>query len=135
MLLYGKILAVVRGKPVLLVAITIFMAGSLICALANTIQLLIFGRVIAGAGGGGIYVAVLSILAQVVSHCFEKGGARAHSLVDCSVGEEASISRLLRCCLCYLQYRWATPWWRFLRYVSSTLAKYVSFPKQDHDVT
>ncbi|KAI0092363.1 ABC transporter [Irpex rosettiformis] len=66
MLLYGRILAIVRGKLVLLVAITIFMAGSLICALSNTMQLLIFGRVIAGAGGGGIYVAVLSILAQIV---------------------------------------------------------------------
>lgn len=65
MLLYGRILAIVRGKHVLLVAIAIFMAGSLICALANTIQLLIFGRVVAGAGGGGIYVSVLAILAQV----------------------------------------------------------------------
>jgi predicted MFS family arabinose efflux permease len=65
MLLYGKILAIACGKLILLTAITIFMAGSLICALANTIKLLIFGRVVAGARGGGIYVSVLSILAQV----------------------------------------------------------------------
>lgn len=65
MLLYGRILAITRGKLVLLAAIAIFMAGSLICALSNSIHLLIFGRVIAGAGGGGIYVSVLSILAQV----------------------------------------------------------------------
>ena len=101
MLLYGKILAIVRGKPVLLVAIAIFMAGSLICALANTIQLLIFGRVVAGAGAGGIYVAVLSILAQARFLPPETPYVNTDRVLGCTIGEEASVSRLIWCRICY----------------------------------
>lgn len=115
MLLYGRILAIVRGKLVLLAAIVIFEAGSLICALANTIQLLIFGRVVAGAGAGGIYVAVLTILAQVR---FLTVDDSSHSTLfaDCPSGETTRVPWLVRGCFRDLQRDWPSPRRRFFRY-------------------
>lgn len=104
-------------KLVLLVVVAVFMAGSLICALAHTIQLLIFGRVIAGAGGGGIYVAVtvLSILAEGRPTCsvvFSYAAKRGELAVYCSLGQKAGIFGL------FWQCHWAPPRRRFLGYVS-----------------
>jgi MFS family permease len=51
--LYGKI-SDIRGRRVtLMIAITLYMAGSLVCALAPNMFVLILGRVLHGLGGGG----------------------------------------------------------------------------------
>lgn len=54
--LWGKISDIWGRKPVILVANVIFMIGSLISALANSIGMLIAGRVIQGIGGGGLVI-------------------------------------------------------------------------------
>jgi EmrB/QacA subfamily drug resistance transporter len=54
--LWGKISDIWGRKPVILVANVIFMIGSLISALANSIGMLIGGRVIQGIGGGGLVI-------------------------------------------------------------------------------
>jgi MFS family permease len=52
--LYGK-LADLRGRrPVILGAIGIFVAGSIISALARSMLVLVIGRAIQGVGGGGL---------------------------------------------------------------------------------
>ncbi|KAF9556809.1 ABC transporter [Agrocybe pediades] len=66
-LLIGKILSISPAKPVLLVSIALFEIGSLISAVANSVQLLIFGRVVAGVGGAGLWVSVLSIMAHITT--------------------------------------------------------------------
>lgn len=65
MLLFGKILGFVPSKWVFLVAIAIFEVGSLLCAVSTSVGFLIFGRVFSGVGAAGIWVSVLTILAEV----------------------------------------------------------------------
>ncbi|KAL8292144.1 hypothetical protein RQP46_001610 [Phenoliferia psychrophenolica] len=65
LLLYGQILTVFDRKYTFLFAITIFELGSLVCAVAPDVNVLIFGRAFAGCGAAGIFVSVLSIIAEV----------------------------------------------------------------------
>ncbi|TNY23706.1 major facilitator superfamily domain-containing protein [Rhodotorula diobovata] len=65
LLMYGQILTLADRKWTYLAAIAIFELGSLICAVANSVEVLIFGRAFAGVGAAGIFVSVLSIIAEV----------------------------------------------------------------------
>ncbi|GAA5916994.1 hypothetical protein JCM8208_003424 [Rhodotorula glutinis] len=65
LLLYGQILTLADRKWTYLAAIVIFELGSLICAVAHSVEVLIFGRAFAGVGAAGIFVSVLSIIAEV----------------------------------------------------------------------
>ncbi|KAG8794817.1 hypothetical protein FRC17_008229, partial [Serendipita sp. 399] len=56
---------IVSSKSVFLACIIIFEIGSLICALAPNINVLIFGRAIQGVGGSGGYVSILTIISQM----------------------------------------------------------------------
>ena len=51
---WGKISDIFGRKPVLLIANIVFLIGSLICALAVSIEMLIVGRIFQGVGGGGL---------------------------------------------------------------------------------
>ena len=51
---YGKLGDLMGRKPLLLGAILVFMAGSVVGALAGTIEVLIAARAIQGLGGGGL---------------------------------------------------------------------------------
>jgi MFS family permease len=79
----GQILTVVSTKLVYLVSIAIFEIGSLICAVAPSckvfllmfeyekktshflVNVLIFGRAVAGVGAAGIFTSILAIIAEV----------------------------------------------------------------------
>ncbi|HKX15339.1 MAG TPA: MDR family MFS transporter [Propionibacteriaceae bacterium] len=64
---YGK-LGDRFGRPrVLLVAIGIFMAGAVLCAIAQSMAVLVLARVIQGAGGGGLMIGAQAVLGEVVS--------------------------------------------------------------------
>jgi MFS family permease len=65
MLTYGQILTIATSKWVYLICIIIFEIGSLICGLAQSMSVLIFGRAVQGVGGSGIFIAILTILAQI----------------------------------------------------------------------
>jgi MFS family permease len=65
MLTYGQFLTIAPTKWVYLVAVVLFEIGSLFCAVATTMEFLVFGRAFAGVGAAGILVSVLSIIAQV----------------------------------------------------------------------
>ncbi|KAL2219390.1 putative transporter [Thermoascus aurantiacus ATCC 26904] len=54
--LWGKISDIWGRKPILLMANFIFLVGSLICALAVNLPMIIAGRAIQGVGGGGLIV-------------------------------------------------------------------------------
>jgi MFS family permease len=49
-LLVGQLLTVIKAKWILLAAIFFFELGSLLCAVANGMALLIFGRAVQGIG-------------------------------------------------------------------------------------
>ncbi|GEQ67378.1 hypothetical protein JCM33374_g1042 [Metschnikowia sp. JCM 33374] len=63
---YGKISIAFGRKYTLCIGIVIFEIGSLVCALARNIDMLIGGRVIQGLGGGAVQAMVVVILSEAV---------------------------------------------------------------------
>jgi EmrB/QacA subfamily drug resistance transporter len=64
---YGK-LGDRFGRPrVLLVAIGVFMSGAILCGIAQSMTMLVIGRIIQGAGGGGLMIGAQAVLGEVVS--------------------------------------------------------------------
>jgi EmrB/QacA subfamily drug resistance transporter len=65
--LYGKISDIAGRRLTLLVAISIFIIGSILCALAPTMLALILARGLQGLGGGGLISLAQTIIADIVS--------------------------------------------------------------------
>jgi EmrB/QacA subfamily drug resistance transporter len=64
--LYGKISDMFGRKKVLQIAIVIFLLGSILCGLADTMNQLIFFRGIQGLGAGGLMTLVFAIIGDIV---------------------------------------------------------------------
>ena len=65
--LYGKIADIHGRRFTLRIAILTYMAGSLVCALAPNMLVLILGRVLHGLGGGGLSSMGMVVLGDLVS--------------------------------------------------------------------
>lgn len=65
MLTFGQILTIANNKWVLITCISIFEIGSLICGVAPSIDVLIFGRAFQGIGASGQFISILTLLSQV----------------------------------------------------------------------
>jgi MFS family permease len=65
--LYGKIADIHGRRFTLRIAILTYMAGSLVCALAPNMLVLILGRVLHGLGGGGLSSMGMIVLADLVA--------------------------------------------------------------------
>src|SRR5215475_7391507 len=65
--LYGKLSDVYGRRTMILIAIGIYAAGSLACALAPSMLALIFARALQGLGGGGLMPLVQTIIGDVAS--------------------------------------------------------------------
>jgi MFS family permease len=65
--LYGKLSDIHGRRTMMLIAIGIYAAGSLACALAPTMLTLIFARALQGLGGGGLMPLVQTIIGDVAS--------------------------------------------------------------------
>lgn len=63
---YGRISDLFGRKPLLLIAIMLFMCGSTVGALAGSMDFLVSARVIQGLGGGGLMILSQSAIADVV---------------------------------------------------------------------
>ena len=63
---FGKLSIIIGRKWAMVVAVVLFEAGSLMCALANSMNVLIGGRVLAGVGGAGINSGVFVIASEVL---------------------------------------------------------------------
>lgn len=64
--IYGKLGDKFGRKPLLVIAIVLFMVGSVVGALSGAMDILILGRVVQGLGGGGLMVLSQAIIADVV---------------------------------------------------------------------
>jgi EmrB/QacA subfamily drug resistance transporter len=65
--LFGKLSDIHGRRTIMLLSIGIFIVGSLACALAPTIGVLIVGRVLQGVGGGGLIPIAQTIIADLLS--------------------------------------------------------------------
>jgi EmrB/QacA subfamily drug resistance transporter len=65
--LFGKLSDIYGRRSILLIAIVIFIAGSVACALAPSIWMLILGRGLQGLGGGGLLPTAQTIIADLLS--------------------------------------------------------------------
>jgi EmrB/QacA subfamily drug resistance transporter len=64
--LYGQLRDMHGGKRMMLVALSVFLAASLLCALATSIEMLILARVLQGLGGGGLMTLTQSLIGETV---------------------------------------------------------------------
>jgi EmrB/QacA subfamily drug resistance transporter len=65
--LYGKVSDIIGRRVTLLFAIVIFVAGSVACAVAPSMIILILARAVQGLGGGGLISLAQTIIADIVS--------------------------------------------------------------------
>lgn len=65
--LYGKISDIHGRRMSLLIAVSLYMAGSLVCALAPNMLVLILGRVLHGLGGGGLTATGMVVLGDIAA--------------------------------------------------------------------
>ena len=64
--LYGKISDLFGRKKIFIVSILLFLLGSVLSGLSQTMSQLIFFRAVQGLGGGGIFTLVFSIIGDIV---------------------------------------------------------------------
>jgi len=64
---YGKLGDRFGRRPLLVAAIGVFVAGAVLCALAQSIPALVVFRAIQGAGGGGLMIGAQAVIGEVVS--------------------------------------------------------------------
>ncbi|MGO9757833.1 MAG: MDR family MFS transporter [Roseiarcus sp.] len=64
--LYGKLSDIHGRRPVLSLALVVFLIGSVICALAPSMLVIIVGRAFQGLGGGGLVALAQTVIADIV---------------------------------------------------------------------
>lgn len=124
------------GLPNLMIlSLLVFAAGSLVCGAAGTLEVLVLGRVIQGAGAG----AILPVATAGASHLYDgHGRSRALGLIGAATFLGMAIGPVLGALILeYLDLRdalasidiWAgtavdllTPAWRWVFYVTAPLA-------------
>ena len=65
--LYGKLGDLFGRRNMVFLAVSLFLVGSLLCGLAQSMEMLVAARLIKGLGGGGLFVLALSVMGDVVS--------------------------------------------------------------------
>ncbi|HVZ12874.1 MAG TPA: MDR family MFS transporter [Bauldia sp.] len=65
--IYGKLSDIVGRRPMLLIGVAIFVASSILSALAPTMWVLILARFLQGLGGGGLIALAQTIIADIVA--------------------------------------------------------------------
>jgi EmrB/QacA subfamily drug resistance transporter len=65
--LYGKVSDIIGRRTTLLIAIALFVIGSVFCAVAPSMLTLILARGLQGSGGGGLISLAQTVIADIVS--------------------------------------------------------------------
>ncbi|KAJ3031936.1 UNVERIFIED_CONTAM: hypothetical protein HDU68_010016 [Siphonaria sp. JEL0065] len=66
-IMYGKLADLFGRKGVFVFAMIVFELGSLVCAAAPNMSILILGRAVAGIGGGGIFTITFIIISDIAA--------------------------------------------------------------------
>lgn len=64
--LWGKVSDLLGRRPVFQAAIVVFLVGSVVCALAGSIEVMIAGRAVQGLGGGGLLSLALAVVGDII---------------------------------------------------------------------
>jgi MFS family permease len=64
---WGAVSDIWGRKPIILIAMTVFLGGSLVCALARHMETLIVGRALQGLGGSGMGTMVNIVVCDLFS--------------------------------------------------------------------
>ncbi|CAI6342476.1 unnamed protein product [Periconia digitata] len=86
---WGRLSDVFGRKPIILITNSIFLAGSIVCAVSSSATMLITGRTVQGLGGGGVNCLVYVCVADMFSirdRSFYMGIVGAMYAVACSLG-------------------------------------------------
>jgi len=78
---YGMLSDKFGRKPLIIIGMLVFMAGSIVCALAESIEMMILGRAIQGMGA--VAAVLMATVADLVSEQFR---LRAMSIVGITIG-------------------------------------------------
>ena len=65
--LYGKLGDLYGRRLMVFISVGLFLAGSLLCGIATSMEFLIMARAVQGFGGGGLFVLALSVVGDVLS--------------------------------------------------------------------
>ena len=63
--LYGKFADIHGRRAAMLIGVTVYMTGSLVCAASSNMLMLIFGRIVQGCGAGGLTVTANMVLGDI----------------------------------------------------------------------
>jgi predicted MFS family arabinose efflux permease len=91
--IYSRLSDIFGRKILLMIAISIFTLGNLLCGFAKNFEQLIAFRVVAGLGGGGINVLVLIIMSDIVS-LKERGKVSSSIVLSDYSSKHSSVSEL-----------------------------------------
>ncbi len=65
--IYGKLGDLYGRRNMVFLSVGVFLAGSALCGLAQSMGFLIFARAVQGLGGGGLFVLALSVVGDVIA--------------------------------------------------------------------
>jgi EmrB/QacA subfamily drug resistance transporter len=63
---YGQLRDVYSGRRMMFIALGVFVASSLLCARASSIEMLAFGRMLQGLGGGGLMTLSQALIGETI---------------------------------------------------------------------
>src|SRR6476659_5824636 len=63
---YGQLRDIYGGRRMMFVALAIFLAASVLCAAATSIEMLAFGRILQGRGGGGLMTLSQALIGEAI---------------------------------------------------------------------
>ena len=63
---YGKLRDTIGSRTMMLVALAFFLSASLVCASANSMEVLVVGRILQGLGGGGLMTLSQALIGETI---------------------------------------------------------------------